>query len=124
MKNGILFIESFNPSEINGVPGYEIEGMEEVHVLASLVNMKLRSSFKNSDYILIEAKDVEGVPGIGVRITRDNKNFNPNGDRNDPKNKKFFTVSKLELKTNGSALVKAQQTIRDGRLIRISFDPR
>ena len=117
MKNGNLVIEVFNADDFN------LEGMEEVQVNSNLIQMRLKSPFKGSDNILLESKDVEGAPGIGMRLTKENKNWNPSGPR-DQSNKKFFTLAKIELKTVGSGLVKGQQSMRDDRIIRVSFMPK
>ena len=117
MKNGNLVIEMFNSED------FSLEGIEEVIIPSNLVNMRLRSPFKNSDNILIESKEIEGVEGVGIRLTKDNDNYNPQV-KNDPKNRKFFTQARVELKTIGSTLVKSQESLRDDRIFRVSFIPK
>lgn len=117
MKKGSIILEMFSADDFSS------EGMEEFVVPSTLVHMRLTSPFKGSDNIVIESKEVEGVEGIGIRLTKDNKNFNPNL-QNDRSNKKFFTLSKIELKTLGNNLVKGQQSLKDDRIFRVSFIPK
>lgn len=116
MKKGNLVVEMFSADDFN------LEGIEEILVPPTLISMRCRSPFKNSDYLLIETKTVEGVEGIGVRLTKDNEKFDPKSI--DPKNRKFFTIARVELKTVGSTLVKSQESLRDDRIFRVSFIPK
>ena len=114
MQKGNLVVEMFSSDDFN------LEGIEEISVPSTLINMRCKSPFRNTNNIIIESKDVEGVEGLCVRLTKDNDNYNPQV-KNDPKNKKFFTVARVELKTVGSTLIKAQESMRDDRIFRVSY---
>ena len=124
MKNGTLIVEMFKPIDLNGIPGYELEAMEEIGINSSFISILLSSCFTNSDHVRIENRDEGSDEVIVVRITKDNKSFKPEVSlRDDPKNKRFFTLCRIELKL-GSELVKNQQLLRDNRLVRVSFIPK
>ena len=116
MKNGTLYLEVFSADD------FSVEYREEISLPDTLLQMKLRSKVKGSDFILVDVVDKDGAEHLRVRVTKENRGYNPQGPRDDPKNFKFWNLAKFELKI-GSGLVKAQQLLKDDRLVRVSFIP-
>ena len=118
IKAGSLFIEVFSADD------FSVEYREEINLSPNMLQMKLKSGVKGSDFVLIGVKDEEGITSLEIRVTKENRGYNPQGPRDDPKNYKFWNLAKFSLKMNNlKGLVKAQQLLKDDRLIRVSFIP-
>ena len=116
MKKGNILMEMFSSDD------FSLEKMEELNLNENLVQMRLKSCFKGADNIIIESNNDDGEKVV-FRLTKNNPKFNQNM-KPDKDNKRFFTLSKIELKINGNEFVKGQQCLRDGRLVRVAFQPR
>lgn len=118
MKNGSLFVEVFNADDFN------VEYKEEINISSNMLQMKLRAGIRGADFTLLDEFEKEGVKVLRVRVIKENKNYNPNGPKDNPQNFKFWNLAKFDLNINNAkGLVKAQTLLRDDRLVRVSFIP-
>ena len=120
MKNGTLFIEVFNADD------FSVEYREELHVSANMLQMKLTAGMRGADYVLLDdyTDKEKGKKFLRVRVVKENKNWDPHGPKDDPKNYRSWNIAKFELDVFSSkGLVKGQTLLRDDRLVRVSFIP-
>ena len=118
MRTGTLSLEVFSADD------FSLEHREEISISSNLLQLKLKAGMRGADYVLLDDFEKDGTRVLRVRVIKDNPEYNPGGPKDNPKNYRFWNLAKFELQVNNcKGLVKAQQLLKDDRLIRVSFIP-